>query len=104
MQCIPTQYEGCSHCSLVGEENIREGRAACGHCGATARVVPGESYARSDLPLFDGLAAVFRHAQIEPADAAQAATEMRAKRFSPPGFRLKRLVQLLPSLGVLDLV
>ena len=81
---------------------IDEGITACQECGGPARVLPGESYAESDAVLFAELAATVGDAGITPAQAEMLAAELEPRGLLAPGRCLRRLVQVLPSLGALE--
>ena len=104
MRLIPTHCEGCSRCSLVEANAITNGVANCLECGGHARSLPGESYAPEDKTLFSELGATLREAGVSPLNASQLAVELEVRNYGAPGRGLRRLVQVLPSLGILELI
>jgi hypothetical protein len=90
--------------ALVSENAIANGVIACSQCGARARALPGESYAEADATLFNDLVAMLQEAGITPANAAQLAVELDGRSYDDPGRGLRRLAQVLPSLGILELI
>ena len=80
------------------------GHAHCSACGGRARTLPGESYAAEDASLFDELRTALQHAAISPANAALLAAELDVRNSSEPGRALKRLTQVVPALGLLEVV
>jgi hypothetical protein len=104
MRLIPTHCDACSRTALVGDSAIANGHALCVDCGARARTLPGESYGPEDVALFEELRTALAHAKITPANAALLATELEARARSEPGRGFKRLLQLVPALGLLEVV
>ena len=104
MRFIPTHCEVCSTPALVAASEIHAGLARCNECGASATVLPGESYAEHDAALFASIVATLREADITPPQASLLATELEARSLLPPGRCLRRIAQALPPLAVLELV
>lgn len=104
MRFIPSHCEACSLSALIPANAIIQGVARCSACGGPARPLPGESYAEEDATLFNELAGALREAGLTPYSAAQLATELEGRDLIEPGRGLRRLAQVLPSLGVLELV
>jgi hypothetical protein len=104
MRLIPTHCERCSRSALIGADAIVNGETTCADCGGRARSLPGESYADEDVALFKELDAALRDAGISASNAAQLAAELEVRSFGVPGRGLKRLAQVLPSLGILELI
>jgi hypothetical protein len=104
MRLIPTHCDTCSRTELIAGEAIVNGHASCSACGGRARTLPGESYAAEDAALFEELRAALEQAAISPTNAAILAVELEARNNSQAGRGLKRLAQLIPALGVLELV
>jgi hypothetical protein len=104
MRFIPTHCESCSRSALVSASAINAGLTQCAECGATARSLPGESYGEEDVPLYAEVATTLRDVGLTPFQARQLAMELEAKSLLEPGRSLRRLVQTLPSLGVLELL
>jgi hypothetical protein len=104
MRLIPTHCNACARTALVPGDAIVNGHASCSSCGGRARTLPGESYATEDAPLFEELRTAIEHAAISPANAAVLAVELTVRNNSEPGRGLKRLIQLVPALGMLELV
>jgi len=90
--------------ALVSETALVNGLVACAECGARARALPGESYSEDDAVLFNDLVAMLREAAITPQNAAQLGMELDARSHENPGRGLRRLAQVLPSLGILELI
>lgn len=104
MRFIPTHCESCSRSALVSASAINAGMTQCAGCGATARSLPGESYGEEDVSLYNNVANTLREAGVTPFQARQLAMELEAKSLLEPGRCLRRLMQTLPSLGVLELL
>jgi hypothetical protein len=104
MRFVPTHCEVCSTPALVAAGEVKAGVARCGECGASATVLPGESYAEYDMPLFASILAALREVGITPPQAALLATELEARNLLAPGRCLRRIAQALPSLAVLELI
>ncbi|HXK17869.1 MAG TPA: hypothetical protein VNG33_08705 [Polyangiaceae bacterium] len=104
MRLIPIHCDSCLRSALVNQDAVTDGLAACADCGGRARVLPGESYAQEDATLFDDLVAMLRDAGITPLNAAQLAGELQERSYTDPGRGLRRLGQLLPSLGIWELI
>jgi len=83
---------------------MTSGAIACPDCGGVAHALPGESYAEGDVSLFDDLVAMLRESDITPSNAALLAQELEGRSYTDPGRSLRRLEQLLPSLGILELL
>jgi len=104
MRFIPTQCEACSRTALVRQDAIVNGSASCGDCGGRARTVPGESYAAEDVSLFEELRSVLEQANISPSNAAALRGELGGRTSHDAGRGLKRLAQVVPALGLLELI
>jgi len=104
MRLIPIHCDSCLRSALVDESALLDGQAACAECAGRARALPGESYAQEDAPLFYDLVAMLRDAGITSLNAAQLAVELQERSYSDPGRGLRRLAQVLPSLGILELI
>ena len=104
MRIFPTHCERCSTSALVVASRIEAGTATCSECGASAVVLPGEAYNEDDAPLFADVLTTLHEAGISPSQAALLATELDARHAAPPGRCLRRLAQVLPTLGVLELL
>jgi hypothetical protein len=104
MRLIPTHCQTCSRTALAEASSITEGMAVCAECGGPARSLPGESYNAGDETLFNELGATLREAGISPVNACQLSGELEIRKYGQPGRALKRLVQILPSLGLLELI
>ncbi|HVY25153.1 MAG TPA: hypothetical protein VHB79_01325 [Polyangiaceae bacterium] len=101
---IPTHCDGCSKTALVAELSITGGMAQCAECGGTMRVLPGESYSEDDIPLFNDLCAALDEVGLSQKHAAGLAAQLEIRRTQPPGHGLRQLAQVLPSLGILELI
>jgi hypothetical protein len=66
--------------------------------------LPGESYAAEDVALFEELRSVLTQANISPPNAAALRGELAGRTSAEPGRGLKRLAQLVPALGLLELI
>lgn len=104
MRYIPTHCEACSRTALVGSDTIVSGFASCAQCGARARALPGESYAPEDLSLFEELRGVLEQAKLSPTSASALRGELGSRSALDPGRGIKRLSQVVPALGLLELV
>jgi hypothetical protein len=104
MRFIPTHCEACSRSALVSADAIHGGITQCIDCGATASSLPGESYGEEDVALYHDVATALRDAGVTPMQARQLAQDLEAKSLLEPGRCLRRVVQTLPSLGVLELL
>jgi len=104
MRLIPVHCDSCVRSALVSESATVDGQATCSACGGRARALPGESYAQDDTLLFDDLVAMLRDAGITPLNAGQLAVELEGRSYTDPGRGLRRLAQVLPSLGILELI
>ena len=102
MRFIPTHCESCARSALVNAGAIHAGITQCVGCGATARSLPGESYGEEDVALYRDVATSLRDAGVTPLQARQLAEELEAKSLLEPGRCLRRVVQTLPSLSVLE--
>jgi len=83
---------------------MMSGSLACADCGGLAHALPGESYTEADVPLFDDLVSMLKEADLTPTNAALLAQELEGRSYTEPGRSLRRLEQLLPSLGILELL
>jgi len=104
MKLIPTHCQSCARSRLVSVDSLASGIVTCPDCGGLAHALPGESYVEADVPLFDDLVSMLREADITPANAALLAQELEGRSYTDPGRSLRRLEQLLPSLGILELL
>lgn len=104
MRFIPTHCEACARTGLAREDAILNGQATCAQCGARSLTLPGESYAAEDVALFEELRSVMERANISPGNAAALRGELAGRTTGEPGRRLKRLSQLVPALGLLELI
>jgi hypothetical protein len=68
------------------------------------RALPGETYGEDDLPLFNDLCAALDEVGLSPQHAAGLALQLEVRRTQPPGRGLRQLAQVLPSLGILELI
>ena len=102
MRFIPTHCEACSRSALVSAGAIHGGITQCIGCGATASSLPGESYGEEDVALYHNVATALRDAGVTPLQARQLAQDLEAKSLLEPGRCLRRVVQALPSLSVLE--
>lgn len=102
MRFIPTHCESCSRSALVSADAIHAAVTQCVECGATARSLPGESYGEEDVALYNEVATRLRDVGVTPFQAQQLAQELEAKSLLEPGRCLRRVVQTLPSLSVLE--
>jgi hypothetical protein len=89
---------------LLSETEIPAGLARCLECGGAASVLPGQSYAESDVALFTSIVAALREADITPPQAALLASELETRYLLAPGRCLRRLAQALPPLIFLELL
>ena len=80
------------------------GAITCPDCGGLAHALPGESYTEADVALFDDLVSMLKESDITAANAALLAQELEGRSYTDPGRSLRRLEQLLPSLGILELL
>jgi hypothetical protein len=78
--------------------------AKCAECGGTMRALPGETYGEEDIPLFDDLRAALDEVGLTPQHAAGLMAQLEIRRTQPPGHGLRQLAQVLPSLGILELI
>ena len=101
---IPTYCDGCSRAALVAEKSIAGGVARCSECGKAARALPGETYGEDDVALFNDLRAALEEVGLTPQHATGLATQLEIRRTQPPGQGLRQLAQMLPSLGILELI
>jgi len=104
MRFIPTHCEACTRTALVRQDAIIDGRAACAECGRWALTMPGESYAAEDIALFEELRSLLAQANISPGNASALRGELASRTAADPGRGLKRLTQLVPALGLLELI
>jgi hypothetical protein len=104
MRFIPTHCEACTRTALVRDDAFINGQAACAQCGHRTLPLPGESYAAEDIALFEELRSVLEQANISPAKADALRGELGGRTLGEPGRGLKRLTQLVPALGLLELV
>lgn len=101
---IPTHCGACGRFELVKPTELRLGEATCAECGSHASALPGESYAESDRPLFDGFANALREAGVDAARAAALLEELGDRRKSPASNRIQKLVESRPALGHLEVI
>ena len=104
MNLFPTYCERCSTSALVPANDINEGATTCIGCGGSATVLPGEAYTEDDASLFADVVSTLREAGISPPQATLLATELESRSVLAPGRCLRRLAQILPTLGVLELL
>jgi hypothetical protein len=104
MRLIPTHCQSCARSRLVNADSLANGAIACPDCGGLAYALPGESYAEADVSLFDDLVSMLKASDITPAKAALLADQLQGRSHADPGRTLRRLEQLLPSLGILELL
>ena len=104
MTILPTHCDRCSTSALVAAATINEGVAICVSCGGSATVLPGEAFNEEDASLFAYVVATLREAGITPSQAALLTTELESRSVLAPGRCLRRLAQVLPPLGVLELL
>ncbi len=104
MRFIPTHCEACTRTALVRQDAIVGGRAPCEQCGGATFSMPGESYGSEDMALFEELRSVLAQANISPGNAAALRGELAGRTSAEPGRGLKRLTQLVPALGLLELI
>lgn len=89
--------------ALIDAERVVEEQARCEECGYMAWALPGESYGPQARALFKDLEAVLSEARLSPLRAVELSAELASKS-SHPGRGLLRLIQLLPSLAILELI
>ena len=104
MRFIPTHCEACTRTTLVRQDAIIDGEAACTRCGGRTLPMPGESYIAEDVALFEELQSVLAQANISPGNAAVLCGELAGRTAAEPGRGLKRLTRRIPALGLLDLI
>jgi hypothetical protein len=102
MRLVPTHCSACFRAALAPAEVVGEAAVVCGSCGLRARVLPGQSYALSDASLFKDLEMTLHEAHVTPFDASLLRAEMARGAGTAGG--LERLMRLLPSLSVLELI
>ena len=90
--------------ALVRQDAIVNGQARCEKCGGRALTLPGESYAAEDVALFEELRSLLMQANVSPTNAAALRGELAGRTAAEPGRGLKRLTQLVPALGLLELI
>ena len=103
MQMLPMHCDACARSTLVNEQTIRQGGAACPDCSAPLRTLPGQSYSPDDATLFNQIESTLREAGISALSASQLSVEFDAPSRTP-GRALRRLVLALPSLGLLEVL
>lgn len=103
MLFIPTCCAACGQTALKPGNSIRGTSVTCERCGAFASVIPGESYAEHDVPLFEQLLRALREAAITPGLAAQLKRQL-GPREGTPGAALRRIAASVSGLSNLDLV
>lgn len=101
---IPTYCDGCGHLALLAEQSVVGGMARCAECDGMVRALPGETYMEDDIALFNDLCAALNEVGLTPQHAAGLAAQLEIRRTQPPGRGLKQLAQVLPSLGILELI
>lgn len=104
MRFIPTHCEACTRTALVRQDAILNGQAVCAQCGNRTLPLPGESYAAEDVALFEELRSMLEQTKISAPNAAALRGELAARASIEPGRGLKRLIQLVPALGLLELI
>jgi hypothetical protein len=93
----------CKACQKLQLKPVEPGQMpSCNVCAKPAFVLPGETYAESDVPLFDRVVSAMNHVTLSRRTCEQVATELRnvALRTAPEAVLL-RVVDLLPSLHFL---
>jgi hypothetical protein len=104
MMLLPIHCHACTRSALIDAERLATGQARCEACGARISApLPGESYGLQDRALFKDIEAVLSEARLSPLNAMQLAVELESKS-ALPGEGLARLIQLLPSLAILELI
>lgn len=68
------------------------------------RALPGETYGEEHMSLFNDLRAALEEVALNPQQAAALAAQLEIRRTQPPGTGLRQLAQVLPSLGILELI
>lgn len=98
---LPAQCGTCGKIQLV-PSHVGE-VPSCRGCGAQAAFLPGESYAESDVQLFERIEAAIRPLVISRRTAERVVAELRdvALRAEAPEAILLRIVDFLPSLHFL---
>ncbi len=104
MRFIPTHCEACSRTALIRADAIVNGCVSCSECGGRTRTLPGESYAEEDVALFEELRTVLEQAKISPQGAAALRGELSGRTSLEAGRGLKRLAQVVPALGLIELI
>jgi hypothetical protein len=89
--------------ALIEAERIVDEQARCEECGYMAWALPGDSYGPQARALFKDLEALLSEARLSPLRAIELSGELASKS-SQPGSGLLRLIQLLPSLAILELI
>jgi hypothetical protein len=104
MRLIACHCHGCDRYWLHSREELeRENIAAC-ECGRSARVLPGQSYIQSDMPLFEAIASSLQAARVTPMQAGRLGIELEGCDGMPANIKLARLTQLVPSLAIIELI
>lgn len=94
----------CPTCSKVSLESVRPGTVTtCRDCCGATIVVPGESYAERDVPLFSRIEATVRQAELTRRDLRTLANLLAdvEQRMRAPEAVLLRVLDFLPGLHFL---
>lgn len=102
MRLVPIQCPECTRAALATADAAAGVIGPCFACGRPVRVLQGQSYGLSDASLFKDLEMTLHEARVSPDNAAWLRAEMT--RVSGSGRGLRRLLQLLPALAVVELI
>lgn len=104
MWFIPTYCDTCARVALLASDAIIGGMSRCDECGAPSRSLPGESYVEDDITLFDDLRSALNEAGVTQINAGGLLAQLEIRTPERPGRGLRRLAQVVPSLGILELI
>lgn len=104
MQFIPVHCDVCARSELVSAQEIVTDSAVCEECSGPVRSLPGESYTDQDVGLFNDLRAALIEAGINQQNAAALGAQLEVRHWDQPGRALRRLAQVVPALGILELI
>jgi hypothetical protein len=94
----------CEACARIHLQAVHAGQTpTCRVCGASASVLPGETYAESDVALFERIEAAVHPVVLSRRSGERVVAELRdvALRADAPESVLLRVVDFLPTLHFL---
>jgi hypothetical protein len=94
----------CGACAKIQLQCVQPGQMpSCRTCGGLTSILPGESYAESDVPLFERIETAVRPLIISRRTGERVVAELRdvALRADAPESILLRVVDFLPTLHFL---